>query len=68
VGKERIQVFLDESDVKYIQMVRNLLGIESNSEAVRFLIKLLRLILPRAPYVAQVVSRLMEEGNECTRC
>lgn len=59
--KEKIQVFLDESDIEYVSSVKNLLGFESKSETVRFIIKLLKLILPKAPYVAYIVSELMKQ-------
>ena len=59
--KTRVQVFFDESDMQYIYSVRKVAGFESNSETVRFLVKLLRLILPKAPYVAYIISELMRE-------
>jgi len=69
VPKKRIVVYLDQSDVEFIEAVKNMLGFEDYSGTVRFLIKLLRLILPHANYVARLVMQWMEEGseNELTR-
>jgi len=58
--KKKIMVALDSSDVEYIENIKKLTGIESNSEAVRFAIKLLRLILPHASHIAKI---LMESMN-----
>ena len=62
--KTRVQVFFDETDMQYIYSVRKVAGFESNSETVRFLVKLLRLILPKAPYVAYIISELMREEEK----
>jgi len=62
--KKKIMVALDSSDVEYIENIKELTGIETNSEAVRFAIKLLRLILPHASHVAKILLETMNSENK----
>ena len=59
----RVWVYLKPSDVEYIQTVQNLLGLESFSDTVRFVIRLCRLMLPRANLVSRLVSEMLGEEN-----
>ena len=59
--KQRVVVYLDESDVEYLNSVRTLIGTHSMSDTVRFCLKLLRLIIPRATYIAKLISLIMSE-------
>ena len=59
----KLSVYLDEEDIDYIDSVGKLIGAKSRSEAIRFCIKLLRLILPRANLISKIVLRYLEEVN-----
>jgi len=62
--KKKIMVALDSSDVEYIENIKKLTGIETNSEAIRFAIKLLRLILPHASLIAKILIESMNSKNK----
>ena len=62
--KSRIQVYLDKDDVEFIETIMLFTGIKKRSEAVRFVLKMFRLIFPRAHYFANIVYRLMQEEQK----
>jgi len=63
--KKRVQVYLSDSDLQYVNAIKDLVCLRSNSEAVRFCIRLLRLLLPKANLVVEIVAKLLE--NETSR-
>ena len=65
--KSRLQVYLDKDDIEYVESIMFFTGIKSRSEAVRFILKMFRLIFPRARYFASIVSRLIEEEEKQER-
>ncbi len=59
----RVWVYLKPSEVEYVQTVQSLLGLESTSDTIRFVIRLCRLMLPHANLVSKLVSEMLGEEN-----
>jgi len=59
----RVWVYLKPSDIQYIQTVQHILGLESTSDTIRFVIRLCRLMIPRANLVSKIVSEMLGEEN-----
>jgi len=59
--KKLVAVYLSESDLKYLDNICSLAGIEERSAQIRFTIRLLRLILPNVSYLVRGILSLMEE-------
>lgn len=64
--RQRVQVYLDESDMEYVSAVKSLCGFSSTSEATRFCIKLLRMILPKANLIARIVAEVLAVNERGT--
>lgn len=64
MGKKiRVQVYLDPEDYSYVNALKGIIGLRSDSEAVRFALKLLRMVLPRANLVVSCVLKQLEESG-----
>jgi len=62
--KIRLQVYLDPDDLEYIRALREVAGLENDSHAVRFAIKLLRMVLPNAQLFVSCVLRYLNSEEE----
>ena len=62
--RKRIQVYLDEEDIEYLQALMGLTNIKSMSEAMRLVFKSFRIIFPYARYFVQTVMKIMEEEKK----
>jgi len=63
VTRERVWSYLGGSDLEYVETVQRILGLESRSETIRFLIRLCRLIIPRANIISRIVTEVLNEEN-----
>ena len=53
-------VYLKPSEIEYVQTIQHVLGLDSTSETMRFMIRLCRLLLPRANLVTRIVSEALK--------
>jgi len=61
--KIRVQVYLDPDDLEYIRALKEVAGLKSESHAIRFAIKLLRMVLPNAQFFVSCVLRHLNSGE-----
>ncbi|MBW2675746.1 MAG: hypothetical protein JRD89_20460 [Deltaproteobacteria bacterium] len=62
--KERVWTYIGGADLEYVEAVQRVLGLESKSETLRFIIRLCKLMVPRADIVNRIVlTALQEELN-----
>ena len=62
--KIRVQVYLDPDDLEYIHALKNVAGLKSESHAIRFAIKLLRMVLPNAQLFVSCVLKYLNSVEE----
>jgi hypothetical protein len=56
-----VWVYLKREDLEFIDGVRTLIGAGSRGETIKFLLRLLRLMIPRADLVVRFVSQALSE-------